>query len=210
MSVVLEAFEVGEWNDNLVIGSPRKWERSKIVFDGTGNRVEISDKARVIGLDISFRGNASSVYIGVSSSPKGSIEIGWGCKLKIGDRLQTTNKSVYRLAEATDISIGDDCLFASNVQIRTHDSHPIFDADTMERINSSKSITIGNRVWLGVNSSVMKGVTIGDGCVIGMNSVVTTDIPENCIAVGSPARVVRRNIRWDKTNLTRSELGFTN
>ena len=54
-----------------------------------------------------------------------------------------------------------------------------------------KSIHIGNNVWIGSNSTVLAGVTIGNNAVIGAGSVVTKDIPENMIAVGSPARVIK-------------------
>ena len=56
---------------------------------------------------------------------------------------------------------------------------------------SPKSIKIGKNVWIGSGSIVLGGVTIGDNAVIGAGSVVTKDIPENMIAVGSPARVIR-------------------
>ena len=55
------------------------------------------------------------------------------------------------------------------------------------------SINIGNDCWIGANVSVLAGVTIGDGCVIATGSVVTKDIPANCIAAGIPA-VVKRKI----------------
>ena len=54
-----------------------------------------------------------------------------------------------------------------------------------------KPIHIGKNVWIGSNSTILSGVTIGDNAVIGAGSVVTKDIPENMIAVGSPARVIR-------------------
>ena len=55
-----------------------------------------------------------------------------------------------------------------------------------------KNITIGNDVWIGGSTVIMHGVTIGSGVVIGANSLVTKDIPSSCIAVGTPARVVRK------------------
>ena len=51
---------------------------------------------------------------------------------------------------------------------------------------------IGKNVWLGEGVIVMPGVTIGDGCVIGAHSIVNKDIPAACIAVGSPAKVIKR------------------
>ncbi|KAG0646009.1 Maltose transacetylase [Hyphodiscus hymeniophilus] len=55
-----------------------------------------------------------------------------------------------------------------------------------------KGVTIGNDVWIGANAVIMHGVTIGNGVIIGANSVVTKDIPSFCIALGSPARVVKQ------------------
>jgi lipopolysaccharide O-acetyltransferase len=59
-------------------------------------------------------------------------------------------------------------------------------------------------VWLGEHVSVLPGVTIGKGCIIGANSVVAKDIPDYCIAVGCPARVIKRfsfaSNRWERIN----------
>lgn len=55
----------------------------------------------------------------------------------------------------------------------------------------SKPISIGNDVWIGVESLIMDGVTIGNGAVVGARSVVTKDVPPYAIVVGSPARIVR-------------------
>lgn len=52
-------------------------------------------------------------------------------------------------------------------------------------------IQVGNDVWIGAQSVILRGVTIGDGAIIGANSVVTKDIPAYSVAVGSPAKVIR-------------------
>ena len=59
-------------------------------------------------------------------------------------------------------------------------------------------ITIGSHVWIGGSTTVCPGVTIGDNVVIGAGSVVVHDIPDNCLAVGNPARVVRTFGEADK------------
>ena len=56
----------------------------------------------------------------------------------------------------------------------------------------TKPIKIGNNVWIGGNVIVLPGVNIGDNVVIGAGSVVTKDIPANCVAVGNPCRVIRK------------------
>lgn len=84
------------------------------------------------------------------------------------------------------IEIGDDVRIGANCVIMDSDFH-LEDP----RAGEPQPIKIGDRVWLGANVVVMKGVTIGKNTIIGMNSVVTKDIPENSVAVGSPAKVIR-------------------
>ena len=97
------------------------------------------------------------------------------------------------------VEIGDGCLFASHIYISdsSHgdyggggESAPSIAPD--HRPYVSFPVKIGKNVWLGEGVIVMPGVTIGDGCVIGAHSVVNKDIPAACIAVGSPARVIKK------------------
>lgn len=60
----------------------------------------------------------------------------------------------------------------------------------------TRPIVIGNKVWIGTNVTVLKGVKIGDGCVIAAGSLVTKDIPANCLAGGVPAKVIKENVKW--------------
>ena len=85
------------------------------------------------------------------------------------------------------IEIGDNVRIGANCVIMDADFH-LEDP----RSGTPQPIKIGDRVWLGANVVVMKGVTIGNNSIIGMNSVVTNDIPENSVAVGSPAKVIRK------------------
>lgn len=68
----------------------------------------------------------------------------------------------------------------------------------MELFNKEKPAAIGSDVWLGANVVVKQGVTIGNGAVIGANAVVTHDVPPYCVAVGIPAKVVRRRFSEEK------------
>ena len=111
------------------------------------------------------------------------------------------NYNVHLCAQEDNvrIQIGDGCMLANNIIIRTSDSHPIYDIPTGKRINLSKSITLNDNVWIAAKVTILKGVTIGAGSVIGLSSVVTHDIPNNSLAVGIPARIVKNNISWNKT-----------
>ena len=86
------------------------------------------------------------------------------------------------------IYIGDGALIGHNTVLATL-NHGFLPEERHDLI--PKPIHIGKNVWIGSNSTVLAGVTIGDNAVIGAGSVVTKDIPENMIAVGSPARVIR-------------------
>jgi acetyltransferase-like isoleucine patch superfamily enzyme len=65
------------------------------------------------------------------------------------------------------------------------------DLDDYDRWISAPPLRIGDNVWIGMNAVVMPGVVIGDNVVVGANSVVTSDLPDNCVAVGHPCRVIR-------------------
>lgn len=91
------------------------------------------------------------------------------------------------------IEIGSNCAIGRDVVIRSYDGHTIKSDD----YQISEPIKIGNHVWIGQGASVLKGVTIGDGAIIAAGSIVTKDIPENCIAAGIPARVIKENINWN-------------
>ena len=99
------------------------------------------------------------------------------------------------------IYIGNQVLIASNVQIYTS-SHPVLPqerlvADWKKKGTTffrtfAKPVTIEDGVWIGGGAILLPGVTIGKNSVIGAGSVVTRSIPENCVAVGNPCRVIRR------------------
>lgn len=115
-------------------------------------------------------------------------------KIVIGDRVTATGN--LTLAAMHLITIEDDVMFAGNVLVSdglhgfAHADEP-YKYQPMWRI---AAVTIKRGCWLGQNVVVMPGVTIGEFAIVGANSVVTHDIPPRSIAVGCPARVVKR---WD-------------
>ena len=90
------------------------------------------------------------------------------------------------------IEIGNNVFFGPNVHIYTA-THPL-NAIERRTVEFSKPVFIGNDCWIGGNTVICPGVTIGDGCTIGAGSVVTKDIPANSLAVGNPAKVIKKLI----------------
>lgn len=96
------------------------------------------------------------------------------------------------------ISIGDNCMFARDIKLRASDGHAVIDKDTAETLNYGKDISIGNNVWIAGNVMVLKGVKIGDNSIIGHGSVVTKDCEEFCAYAGNPAKLIKRNVTWER------------
>lgn len=136
--------------------------------------------------------------------------IGKGCSfwlegnentIEIGKNTTMTMRCHFNAQEhGTRIIIGEDCMFSNNIIVRTSDSHPIYN-DSGERINIAKDVLLGSHVWIAPSSVVMKGSDVGSGCMIGSHSMVNNTIPENALAVGMPAKVVKEGVRWTRENV---------
>lgn len=102
------------------------------------------------------------------------------------------NNNCCIVCNATEIKIGKNCRIGANFQCLDSDFHGL-SAKNRDNPNSviSKPTTIGDNVFIGNNVMVLKGVTIGNNSVIGGGSVVLKDIPENTIAGGNPAKVIK-------------------
>ncbi len=108
------------------------------------------------------------------------------------------------ILDCGQVSIGDRTLIGPNVGIFSG-NHTV---DAEERIAGGlvpKPITIGSRVWICGNVSIVPGVCIGDDSIIGAGSVVTHDIPSGVIAAGNPCRVLRKITEKDKVGYKKGE-----
>lgn len=142
-----------------------------------------------------------SLEIGKSSIIEGSILFDReDASVLIGDR---TFIGASLIVCAEKIEIGNDVLVSWGCSIVDHDSHAV---DWLSRKNDViawkqgkkdwfgvrvKSVKINDRVWIGFNSIILKGVTIGEGAIVGAGSVVTKDVSPYTIVAGNPARVIR-------------------
>ena len=90
---------------------------------------------------------------------------------------------------ANGIHIGENCLIASGTVILSHDH--------CKRVDSMPYLAdtfIGNNCFIGIRAFIMPGVNIGDEVIVGSMSVVTKDVPSNCIVAGNPARIIKTGI----------------
>ena len=94
------------------------------------------------------------------------------------------------------IKIGNQCQFARNSIIMDFDAHHIY-YDNGKKNKVTAPICIGDKVWLGVNSMVLKGVNIGEGAIVAAGAVVTKDVPPHTLVAGCPAKVIAEGVYWE-------------
>ncbi len=118
-------------------------------------------------------------------------------RITIGNRVTAT--ADLQVAAVREIVIEDDVMFASNVHINdsSHGYHNANQPYKYQPLMNIAPVHIKYGCWIGQNTVILPGVTIGELSIIGANSVVSHDIPPRCIAVGSPAKVVKK---WDEMN----------
>ena len=113
----------------------------------------------------------------------------YGKHIRVGKRF-FANFNWTVLDEAM-VTIGDDCFIGPNVSIYTacHSTDPV---ERNTRKEWARPVTIGNNCWIGGSVSILPGVSIGDNVTIGAGSVVVKDIPSGSVAVGNPAKIIKR------------------
>jgi len=94
------------------------------------------------------------------------------------------------MVDDTHIYVGDRTMFGPNVTIATA-GHPIIPELRAQGYQYNAPVHIGANCWLGAGVIVLPGITIGDNVVIGAGSIVTKDLPDNVVAVGNPAHILR-------------------
>ena len=172
--------------------------RNKIRID-EGNTVNISPKAQIKNCKIQIQGRGNTLTIGEGCKIRfAKIEIlGEDCELSIGKNFENSGHIILSCRErGKRLVIGENGFIADGVRIRNSDSHPIYAQG--QRVNPAASVIIGNNVWISDGAMVLKGVTIGDNAVIGARSLVTKDIDPQTVSVGVPAKVIRRDITWER------------
>lgn len=120
--------------------------------------------------------------------------VGTGCKIHIGQRCNFHNGFMIAGGNDNMVFIGEECLFAHDVNIIASDTHQILEKG--QEINPSRDIILKNHVWVCANSSILKGVIIGENSVIGLGSVVSKDLAPNTLNVGNPCKMVKEGISW--------------
>lgn len=183
----------------------------QVDFRGSNNTLNIASGARLGPLTIEFDCNNATVSIGANSgvSPfKGFLRLGEDATITLGHNVSTTDYCLISAVEGATVRIGNDVMIASDNEFRSDDAHPIFDVTSGNRINPAKDIVIGDHVWISKRAVVFGGSTMGDGSILGYGAILKGNVPNNAVAVGVPAKVVRRDVAWERPHLSLAEPAY--
>ena len=172
--------------NNLVIDKPRRIIHPECMH--IGDDVYLGPSSMIIAI---------KSYPDQGMNPPAKIQSSqYSPSIKIGSRVNSSGN--LTIAALCEVDIGDDVLFASNVNITDglhgyQNTNLPYKYQPMERI---RPIKIGQGCWIGQNVVILPGVTIGEMSIVGANSVITKDLPSRCIAIGSPAKITKV---WDES-----------
>lgn len=135
-----------------------------------------------------------NVQIGVIASPNYYTHYTYlearneNSRIEIGDNVSINN--AFTAVAFSKIEIKNNVLIGINCTIMDNDAHHL-DSDKRQILPNSNDVVVEENVFIGSNVTILKGVIIGENSVIGNGSIVTNSIPENVIAAGNPARVIK-------------------
>ena len=173
----------------LVLQAPLHFGMIKIGFGDVG----IFDKKKSRSI---WELNGKIIFNGTANIGHGSkISVGAEGILEIGNNFEISAES--SIVAFKKIVIGNDCLISWDVLILDTDFHKILDFNN-NILNAPKEIVLGNKVWVGARSLILKGSNIPSNAIIAAASVVNNILPtENTIYGGSPAKFLKADIKWE-------------
>lgn len=175
---------------------------SSVEFAGTGNVLYVEDGAKLRSSRLRFLGNNAVIHIRTSPLYLRLLAtVFHESVFYLGPGASFTAEARFLPTERKHVIIGSDAMFSSRVVFRTADPHLIYSASNHQRINPSASIWVGDHVWLGEDTLLLKGARVGSGSILAARAVVTKSVPCNSTAAGVPARIVGNGIFWTRPSV---------
>lgn len=190
--------------DNILKAADVECNGVEIDIVGDRNTIQIGKGSVLYNLKIRIRGSDHCIQMGEGCRiTRGGVF--WieddHCLLKIGSNTTIVEASFAVTEPGSKITVGQECMFANDIDIRVGDSHSIMDAETGKRINFAKDILIDDHVWVAAHTVILKGVNIGKNSVIASGAIVTKSCQPGSIMAGNPAGVIKTGITWDRTRI---------
>jgi len=175
---------------------------------GDRNQIVIGEGSVLCNLRIRIRGSDNRIELGKNCRLTQSGQF-WieddHCLLMIGEHTTMVECSMAATEPGSKMIVGQDCMFANDIDIRTGDSHTLLDVSTGQRINFARDVTIHDHVWIAAHSVILKGVSIGENSVVASGTVVTCSCEPGSILAGNPAKVIKTGVNWKRERINKCE-----
>lgn len=172
---------------------------------GDNNTIQINSGCQLNRVNFFIRGNNNTIFIdqNVIFTRGGDLWIeDDNCSIIIGQRSTFELVHLAATENLSKIQIGVDCMFSTNIEVRTGDSHSVIDNISNNRINPAQNVVIGDHVWVGSNSSILKGSEIASNSILATRSLLTKKIKQsNVMLAGIPAVIIKNNIDWNRERI---------
>lgn len=189
----------GHFNDITVNKMGHESENSSIQVLGNNNTIFIESRCSFKNFRLIIRGDNNIVTIKRGAWFLGGvISMASFSTLEIGERSSFGNRLEF-VIESAKVNIGDDCMAAAGLTVRTTDTHGIYSLEDGKLINPPKDVIIGDYVWFGKDITILKGANIGPCNIIAIESMFTKSSGPFELWGGRPAKKIRDNVMWSKS-----------
>jgi acetyltransferase-like isoleucine patch superfamily enzyme len=201
----------GYSDDNTLITDGDVSDLPKLAFVRHGSASKTVSGCR-FEIPVSTRG-AIRIIVAHSDS---IVKVGQNTRMMLDLRLwnkpyieiqeYTTINSARFVSDNSSIIVGRDCMFSDDILVQSSDQHGIWDIEDNKLLNGERrKIEIGEHVWVGRKVTIMPDTYIGDGSLLGTGAIVTKSVASCCIAVGVPAKTVRKSASWSRQPASQNE-----
>ncbi len=182
---------------------------------GDNNRIIIGEGSLLSNVHIRIRGCGHSIEFGNNCRVSRAAVLWFedeNCSLQVGPNTTMVEVHIAVTEPGSKVIIGEDCMFANDIDIRTGDSHSVIDAGTGKRLNYAADVIIGRHVWIAPHVVVLKGVTIGENSIIATGAVLTGSRrvgaahESGVIVAGNPAKVIKTGVSWKRERIPQQTL----
>lgn len=198
----MEVVKTDEKN-NMIIGANPNLHNTNIIFRGSNNRLVCEENVNLSNSILDFKADNSIIYLSSNRNTYFlNVSIYNNSVFYMGENSYMNGRLNFAVSEEKNVFIGKEGLFSIGIWMRIADPHLIYDTTSLKRINLSKSIYLGDHVWIAQDALILKGTQIGSGSIIGAKSLVTgKKIKSNSLWGGVPARMLRDDVLFDGSSV---------
>lgn len=161
-------------NGNKFIGSTPVMKNSTMNFKGEDNILYCEDGVTLVNSKLIFNGSGSVIYLRKNYFEYIlNVTVNNSCTFYMRKDNYINGTLNVVVSEHTNVFIGNNGLFSFGIWLRTADPHLIYDCKNGKRLNYSKSIYLGDHIWVGQSAMILKGTSVESGSIIGAMSLVS-------------------------------------